>query len=110
MTDLTMKIPILLVIAGGLLQWIVRANRTLDDRVYAAWAVGLCSLVYAVAHVPVGTWNQEVVSFLEWLGSPGTGALFQIAGGTAVVSYVANIATKVGANPAHVAIPVTDSK
>lgn len=110
MIDLTDKLPGLLVIVGVLLQYFVRADAGQDDRKYIGIAAGLCAVAYAVCVPHVGAWNAQIVDFTTWLLDPVEGAIAKVIIGTGTASILANILVKMGLNPQHNAIPVTNSK
>jgi hypothetical protein len=98
-------LPQLLVVFGGALQW-ARADKRFDDRWYAAVAVGLA----ITAHLLVADYGTDIRLFVLSTLAALPQSIIPVLGGTQMVSTLSNLAVRSGADSAHPAVPVTNSK
>ena len=108
--DPTNALPMLLPLAGAVLQFVVRQFRSLPDMLFYSIAVAMATGVYALV-TPAGScveWRVCALDYLAWMAIHFTSLL----GGTAMASNAAKGVAK--ANPAaargSVLVPLTDSK
>jgi hypothetical protein len=103
--DYAAYLPNLLLLAGGLLQWL-RAARKFTEYTYVGIAVSLTLACFFLTADYTHPFRQVVLDGLSGLWPN----LRQVLSGTAVVSVAANLAALAGAPKGSFAVPVTNSK
>lgn len=104
MDDLREQLPKLLLLAGGLMQWL-RAFKGFREWMYHVTAVTLCAAAYILVTPSMGNPRTDTVNLLVWFVDAMPLAI--VYGGTFLVS---NAAKNPALNPASNLVPLTNSK